>query len=495
MKLLPTRVSRVLRRLMRAPLFTSVAVVTLALGIGANTAIFSVVRGVLLKPLPFDHPDELVGVWHTAPGLGVPLLNQAPAFYLTYREEGRTFEDSGIWDTFAVSVTGSGEPERVDVLAVTDGILPVLRVQPLLGRRFNADDDSPRTPERVMLAYSYWARKFASDPSVVGRQITVDGTPREIIGVLPASFRFLNASPQMVLPFRLNRSEVFVGNFSYQGLARLKPGVTIAQAKADIARLIPLVAERFPMPPCFTKQMFEDVRIGPNVRPLASDVIGDVGRVLWILLGTVGIVLLIACANVANLFLVRAEGRQQELAIHAALGAGSRRIAWELLSESLVLGVIGGAVGLVLAYAGVRGLVAMAPAGLPRVQDIGIDLVVVAFTLGISLAAGVLFGLIPVIKYSTPRLAAALNQGGRLGTASRQRHRARNTLVVVEIALAVVLLVGSGLMIRTFQAMRHVDPGFVNPSQVITMRVSIPDALIKDNAQAIRTHEAIVRRL
>jgi len=495
MKLLPTRVSRVLRRLMRAPLFTSVAVVTLALGIGANTAIFSVVRGVLLKPLPFDHPDELVGVWHTAPGLGVPLLNQAPAFYLTYREEGRTFEDSGIWDTFAVSVTGSGEPERVDVLAVTDGILPVLRVQPLLGRRFNADDDSPRTPERVMLAYSYWARKFASDPSVVGRQITVDGTPREIIGVLPASFRFLNASPQMVLPFRLNRSEVFVGNFSYQGLARLKPGVTIAQANADIARMIPLVAERFPMPPGFTKQMFEDVRIGPNVRPLASDVIGDVGRVLWILLGTVGIVLLIACANVANLFLVRAEGRQQELAIHAALGAGSRRIAWELLSESLVLGVIGGAVGLVLAYAGVRGLVAMAPAGLPRVQDIGFDPAVLLFTCAISLLAGSLFAVIPVIKFATPRLASALNQGGRLGTASRQRHRARNALVIAEIALAVVLLVSSGLMIRTFQAMRRVNPGFTNPAQVVTFRVSIPDSVIKDPEQTVRTEEQIVRHL
>src|SRR4051812_42167785 len=495
MKLLPTRVSRVLRRLMRAPLFTSVAVVTLALGIGANTAIFSVVRGVLLKPLPFEHPDELVGVWHTAPGLGVPLLNQAPAFYLTYREEGRTFEDSGIWDTFAVSVTGSGEPERVDVLAVTDGILPVLRVQPLLGRRFNADDDSPRTPERVMLAYSYWARKFASDPSVVGRQITVDGTPREIIGVLPASFRFLNASPQMVLPFRLNRTEVFVGNFSYQGLARLKPGVTIAQANADVARMIPMVAQRFPMPPGFTKQMFEEVKMGPNVRPLAQDVIGDVGRVLWLLLGTVGMVLLIACANVANLFLVRAEGRQQELAIHAALGAGSRRIAWELLSESLALSVLGGAVGLGLAYGGIRGLVALAPAGLPRLEDIGIDWVVLLFTVAVSLFAGLLFGLLPVFKFATPRLASALNQGGRLGTASRQRHRARNSLVVIEVALAVVLLVASGLMIRTFPAMRNVYPGFTNPAQIVTMRIAVPESLIKDKEQAMRIHQQIQQRL
>jgi predicted permease len=479
----------------RAPLFTSVAVVTLGLGIGANTAIFSVVRGVLLKPLPFDQPETLVGVWHTAPGIGVPLLNQAPAFYLTYREEGRTFEDIGLWDTTAVAVTGIGEPERVTALEVTDGTLAVLRVQPALGRRFTAEDDSPRTPERVMLAHAYWERKFGSDPSVIGRPVMVDGSPREIIGVLPAGFRFLNANPQLVLPFRLNRAEVFVGNFSFQGIARLRPGVTIAQANADMARLIPLVAQRFPMPPGFTKQMFEEVHLGPNVRPLALDVIGDSGRMLWILLGTVGIVLLIACANVANLFLVRAEGRQQELAIHAALGAGSRRIAWELLSESLTLGLVGGALGLLLAYAGVRGLVAMAPAGLPRINDITIDPVVLLFTLAVSLFAGVLFGVIPVLKFATPRVASALNQGGRLGTASRQRHRARSALVVAEIALAVVLLVASGLMIRTFDAMRRVNPGFVNPSQVLTMRVSIPESLIKDPERTARTHEQIARRL
>src|SRR5207237_845732 len=218
-------------------------------------------------------------------------------------------------------------------------------------------------------------------------------------------------------------------------------------------------------------------------------------RVLWVLLGTVGIVLLIACANVANLFLVRAEGRQQELAIHAALGAGSRRIAWELLSESLVLGVLGGAAGLLLAYVGVRALVAMAPEGLPRVQDIGFDPVVLLFTLAISLFAGGLFAIIPVIKFATPRLASALNQGGRLGTASRQRHRARNALVVAEIALAVVLLVASGLMIRTFEAMRRVNPGFTTPSQVLTFRVSIPDSVIKDPEQTARTHEQIARRL
>jgi predicted permease len=491
----PARLRLVSRRLVRAPLFTSMAVATLALGIGANTAIFSVIRGVLLKPLPFAEPDRLIGVWHTAPGIGIPVLPQGPSFYLTYRDANHTFEDTGIWDTTAVAVTGTGEPERIPGVEVTDGILPILRIQPVLGRRFTADDDRPNSPDRVMLAHAFWTRKFGSDPSVIGKLVTLDGKSYEIIGVLPVGFRFSNADPQVLLPMRLNPAEIYVGQFSYQGLARLKPGVTIAQVNADVNRMLPMVMQRFPMPPGFTREMFNDAKIAANVHPLSDDVIGDVGRVLWVVFGTVGLVLLIACANVANLFLVRAEGRQQELAIHAALGAGSRRIAWELLSESLSLAMIGGAVGLGLAYAGVRALVALAPQGLPRVEDIGIDAVVLAFTLVISLAAGLLFGAIPVLKYATPRLASFLNQGGRLGTASRQRHRARNGLVVVEVAMAVVLLVASGLMIRTFQAMRRVDPGFVNPAQVVTMRVSIPDSLIKDQIQTARTHEAIVHKL
>ena len=486
---------RILRRLLRAPTFTAVAVFTLALGIGANTAIFSVIRGVLLKPLPFPEPDALVGVWHTAPGLGFPVMNQSPATYFTYREEARVFEDIGLWDNTAVSVTGSGEPERVQALLVTDGTLSLLRVEPVLGRRFTKDDDSPRTPERVLLCHAYWQRTFGSDPQVVGKQVTVDGRPREIIGVLPASFRFLNQNPQLVLPFRFNRAEVFVGNFSYQGVARLKPGITLEQANADVGRLIPGIPDRFPLPGGFTRKMFDDVRIGPNVRPFSVDVIGDVGRVLWVLLGTVGLVLLIACANVANLFLVRAEGRQQELAIHAALGAGWRRIAWALVSESLTLAAIGGVLGLGLAYAAVRALVANAPDGLPRVAEIGIDSWVLLFTLAISVLAGLLFGVIPVLKFATPNLAGALKEGGRLSSAGRERHRARNALVVAEIALAVVLLVGSGLMIRTFHAMRNVQPGFERPESVLTLRISIPSSLIEDPEQTVRTHEQILHKI
>ncbi len=486
---------RVVRRLLRAPMFTLIAVFTLALGIGANTAIFSVVRGVLLKPLPFDDADRLVGLWHTAPGLGIPLLNMAPSYYFTYREEGRVFEDVGLWNGGAVSVTGTGEPERVQVLFVTDGTLSLLHINPILGRHFTKDDDSPKTPERVLLSHAYWERKFGSDQGVLGKSVVVDGKPREIIGVLPAGFRFLDRNPQLIMPFRFDRPKLHAANFSYRGVARLKPGVTMEQANAEVGRLIPLIPDRFPMPPGFTRKMLDDVKIGPNVRPLSADVIGDVGRVLWVLLGTVGLVLLIACANVANLFLVRAEARQQELAIHAALGAGSRRIAWELLSESMTLALAGGVVGLGLAYAGIRTLVANAPDGLPRAAEIGIDPLVLLFTLGISVLAGLLFGLLPVMKFATPHLASALKEGGRASSAGRDRHRARNGLVVAEIALAVVLLVASGLMIRTFQAMRDVNPGFVRPEEVITLRVSIPDSIVADDEQAIRTHEQIVRKL
>ena len=365
----------------------------------------------------------------------------------------------------------------MQALDVTDGTLVLLRVQPVIGRRFTADDDSPKTPERVMLAYGYWQRKFGGDPDVIGRQIVIDGAPqrnhrrpaRRISGSS-------TAIRMVVLPFRLNRAELFVGNFSFRGIARLKPGVTIAQANADVARMIPLVSERFPMAPGFTKQMFQEAHIGPNVRPLAQDVIGDVGRVLWVLLGTVGIVLLIACANVANLFLVRAEGRQQELAIHAALGAGSRRIAWELLSESLLLGVHRRRRGTAARqHRHPRASSRIAPDGLPRVQDIGIDPVVLLFTLAISLLAGAAVRRHSghQVRHAAARLRAEPGRPPR--HRQPQRHRARNALVVIEIALAVVLLVGSGLMIRTFQAMRSVDPGFVNPAQVLTMRISIPD--------------------
>lgn len=487
-------VGHALRRLRATPAFTLTALITLGAAIGANALIFSVVNGVLLKPLPFANPESLVGVWHVAPGLMEGDLNQSPATYLTYRDN-HVFQDIGMWRNGAAAVTGHGDPERLDTLNVTDGTLPLLGVRPALGRLFTPEDDVPGSAPSVILTHAYWLRAFGGRPEAIAQSIVLDGTAHQIIGVLPEDFRFLRSKPALVMPFRFNRAELFVGNFSYQAIARLKPGTTMATASADIARLIPNIPDHFRMPPGFSRQMFDEVRLGPNLRPLVRDVIGDIDRILWVLLGTMGIVLLVACANIANLFLVRAEGRQQELAVRAALGASVRQVVTQLLGEALLLGLGAGVLGLALAYGGIRLLVALNPAELPRLDEIALDPIVVVFTLVLSVVAGVLFGLIPILKYANPRLAATLKEGGRGSSDGRERHRARNGLVVAQVALALVLLVGSGLMVRTFVAMRHVSPGFTNPAEVLTLRVVIPDTVIKDPLQAGQALEQIRERI
>jgi predicted permease len=470
-------------------------VLTLAIGIGANAAIFSVIEGVLLKPLPYPQPDQLVVLDHSAPGLNLPHTGAAPFLYYTYREDGRVFQDVAMWTGDTVSVTGIAEPEEVRAVDVTDGMLPMFGATPALGRLFTKQDDSPGAADTVILMAGYWRSRFGADPSAVGRRIMLDGKAREIIGVLPDSFRFLDQKPSLILPLQFDRADTHLGNFSFTGVARLKPGATLDQATADLTRLIPVGLTRFPAFPGFSAKMFEDVKLKPNLRLLKDDVLGDVGSVLWVLMGTIGMVLLIACANVANLLLVRAEGRQQELAIRAALGASRGRIAYELLAESIVLGLVGGVAGLGVAYAAVRALLALAPGNLPRLDNIAIDPLVLLFTLAVSIIAGLLFGAIPVFKYAGPNVAPALRGGGRNASASRERHRARSTLVVVQVALALVLLVGSGLMIRTFQALRQVNPGFTNPQDVLTLSLSIPEAQVKEPEAVVRMHQAIVDRI
>jgi predicted permease len=489
------RLHQILRSLAKMPLFTSVAVLTLAIGIGANTAIFSVIEGVLLKPLPYPRSEELVVLDHAAPGINLPKTGAAPFLYFTYREDGRVFEDVGLVNSGTVSVTGLAEPEEVRTLFVTDGVLPMLGVQPALGRLFSKSDDAPGGPDTVVLSAGYWRAKFGADPSAIGRTLMVDSRPREIIGVLPDTFRFLDRNASIMIPFRLDRSKVFLGQFSFMGIGRLKPGTTIEQANADVARLIPLALTRFPPFPGGNVKMFEEVRLRPNLRTVKDDLVGDMRKVLWVLMATIGTVLLIACANVANLLLVRAESRQQELAIRAALGAGAKQIARELLLESVTLGILGGIVGLALAFGALRLLVALAPGNLPRLGNIAIDIPVLLFTLALSVVAGLLFGTIPVFKFAGGQVASALRGGGRTGTASRERRRARNALVVTQVALALVLLVSSGLMIRTFQALKQVNAGFVRPDEVQTFRLSIPDSQVKDERATVRMHQTIMDKL
>jgi predicted permease len=491
------QLKQVLRRLGRSPMFTVVTLVTLAVGVGANTAVFSVIEGVLLKPLPYPHPEQLVGVWHTAPGINIKELTASPSTYFIYREQNRTFQDIGLYAGDSVNVTGLGQPEQLRALRVTDGTLPILGAAPLLGRLFSRQDDSLSGPDTVMLTYGYWRRKFGSDPSIVGRSLTVDGKSCLVIGVLPQSFHLFMAQeqPPLLLTFKFDRNKTHLGNFSYPAVARLKPGVTLEQASADVARMLPIVDRSFAAPEGFSIKLFEEARIGPNLRPLKQDVIGDVGSVLWVLMGSIGLVLLIACANVANLLLVRAEGRQQELAIRAALGASQWRIAAEMLVESLALGFAGSTLGLALAYAALRALVAAAPAGLPRLNEIGIDPTVLAFTLGVALVASLLFGLVPVFKYASVGLRFGLREGGRTHSQSRERHRARSVLVVVQVALALVLLICSGLMIRTFRALTRVNPGFSAPEAVQTFRLSIPEGEVKDDEQVVRMQDQLRQKL
>jgi predicted permease len=487
---------QVLRRLGRAPVFTVITLITLAAGVGATIAVFSVVDGVLLKPLPYPHAETLVGVWHAAPGLTLEDVNMAPANYFIYREQNHVFEDIGVYTGDSVAVTGQGNPEQVQALDVTDGVLPILGVTPMLGRWFSRADAAPGAAETVMLDYGYWQRRFSSDRSIVGRAITIDGKQRQVIGVMPRGFRFLDGDqPALFLPIQFDRGKTTLGQFSYDGIARLKPGVTMAAANADIARLIPTVWTSFPPPPGFSMDLFHKAQFGPKVRPLSQDVVGDVGKLLWVLMGSIGVVLLIACANVANLLLVRAEGRHQELAVRSALGASRWRIAGDFLLESIVIGVLGSVFGLALAWGALRLLVAIAPQGLPRIQDIGIDLPVLAFTVGVSLFCSLLFGSIPALRYAGARMGTGLREGGRALSQGRERHRTRNTLVIIQVSLAFVLLICSGLMIRTFRALTHVDPGYDSQAAIQTLRLSIPEAEVPKSENAIRMEEAISQRI
>ena len=486
----------VMRRLRRTPGFTAAVLLTLALGIVGNIAIFGVIDSILIKPLPYPRAESLVGVWHAAPGLPglAGGLACSPSMYFTYREESRTFQQFGLWSSSGARVTGVAEPEVPRALYVTYGVLDALGVEPQLGRWFSQADDTPGSAETVILTYGYWQRRFGGDSSIVGRTLTIDARPHTVIGVMPREFRF-QRDPELILPERLERAQLTLGPFSMQGIARLKPGVTIAQANADLSRMLGVWLNAWPVPPGLDHALFENARLAPKIEPLKQEVVGDIGTVLWVVMGTLGLVLLIACANVANLLLVRSEARQQELAIRAALGAGWGRIAREMLLESLTLGVFGGGLGLGLAYAGLRILIANGPATLPRLREIAIDPIVLAFAVGVSLFSGVLFGIIPILKYSGPRVANALRSVGRTFSLGRERHRARNVLVVVQVALALVLLVASGLMIRTFQQLRRVQPGFSRPEEIQILHTALPEAAMKQPERAMRMYNEILDKL
>ena len=488
------------RRLKKAPGFAATVLLTLAIGIGANTAVFSVINSVLLKPLPYPDSNQIVALWLDAPGAGGLAnfssgLQLSPSMYLTFAEHSRTFQSIGLWVPSTANVTGIEQPEWVQADQISDSVLETLEVPPMLGRWFSPEDQDPRGAKTVMLSYGYWQRRFGGDRAVIGRAIQVDAQTRTIVGVMPRGFRMVDQDFDLLIPLALDRTHLKLAPFCCNGIGRLKPGASIGQANADIAQLLPLWMDSWSNGPGTNPHFYERWKIAPNFRLLKRQAIGNVGNVLWVVMATIGVVLLIVCMNVANLLLVRAESRHQELSIRAALGAGRARIARELLLESLVLGLIGGALGVGVAQAGLRLLVAIGPANLPRLSEISLDARSIAFTLAISLLSGLLFGSLPVWKYAWVRGAAVLGGSGRTASLSRERHRARNVLVVTQVAMALVLLVCALLMVRTFGALRNVDPGFADAPHVQTVSTWIPDQLIADPQMVTRIENNIADKL
>lgn len=482
-----------IRRLRRSPALTAVVVLTLAIGIGATTAIFSVVKGVLLDPLPYEHPEQLVAVWNAAPALGEDLLAQSLAFNAVYEDDAPVFQAVGVWHVQRVPAVVGEVVEELQAVSVTDGLLRALRVQPLFGRNFTAEDIDPRSPRTMMLSYGFWQRRFGGDPNVLGRSFQTFGMPAQIIGVMPPAFRILDENPDVYLPLRYRRADLTVSNFVYPSIGRLQPGVSQERATAELTRLMPLAPERYPGG--LTLERLRDVEGAPVLHPLKADFLGDIGNVLWVVLGAVGIILVVACANVANLLLMHAETRRRASAVEAALGCSRLRFAAQSLAEGLMLGILGGVAGVGLAYAGVRLLLRIGPAGLPRLHEVALDPGVLLFAAVVSLVAGALPRLTPLAHGWRLNLTTDLKEGSRWSGTGRAGNRTRNGLVVAQMVLTFVALVASGLMIRTFVALHRENPGFTRGEELLTFRLSIPRADLSEDEDVGAAHEAIARRL
>ena len=462
------------RMLLKNPGFTAVVVMTLALGIGANAALFSVVNGVLLNPLPFPQPEQLVTLHQSKPNFetgAIPYPN-----FRDWQKENRTFSAMAISRGFGFSLIGAGEAERVSARLVSADFFSVLGVKPALGRTFAPGEDEPGAGPVALISADLWQRKFGAAPDVVGKGLTLDDKSYTIVGVLPASFTLFRSADVYVPIGQWNNPALQSRGaaLGLHGIGRLKPGVTIEQAQADLDRVMRNLAAAYP----------ETNRgNGAKLVPLKERMVGDIGPTLWMLLGAVGFVLLIACVNVSNLLLARSTGRTREFAIRAALGAGQWRLLRQSLTESMLLALAGGGLGLVVAGWGTQAALSVLPTTLPRAAEVGLDGRVLIFTLAISLLTGILSGLAPALKTSQWRLSETLKEGGR--GASSGRGRAQGVLVAVEMALALVLLIGAGLMIRSLSALWNVDPGF-RPDNVLTFGLSLSPSMRTASPEAIR---------
>jgi predicted permease len=482
-----------LRRLARTPGFTAVSILTLGLGIAGTTAAFSVINAVLLRPLPYRDPERLVQLWHTAPGLGVMQVEQSDASYIQYHDKAtRSFESVASYQSSAASLTGGQEPERVAAANVTASFLPTLGIRPAVGRNFTEEEDRPGAASVAILSDALWRRRYGADPAMVGKTIQVDGITREVVGIMSPDFRFPDADTELWLPMGVDRAHLTTGNFNRNAIGRLRPGVTISAAEAEMQPILMRLPDD--VPGMMTHAIFEQAKIRVVVHSLRDDVVGDIRPVLFTVFGTVALVLLIACANVANLFLVRAEARTKEVAVRSALGASPRSIVKLYLGEGLVLSTLGAVLGVALAYGALQALLRLAPAGLPRASEISIDLASLGVAAAIAASTGLFFSAIPFVRAGRAELTPMLRDGTRGSTSGRERQRVRNAFVVAQVALALVLLVGSGLLARSFQQLRAVDPGFA-PNQVLTLRLSLPPATYRTVGDISRFYYQLTTRL
>ena len=479
-----------MRTLAKNPGFTIVAVLTLALGIGANTAIFSVVDAVLLRPLPYPESERLFMVYQTLPQDAAQNTGVSYPNYLDWTQQNQAFDSIAAARGNSLALSGQGEPTYIESGSVTSNYFDVLRVKPMLGRTLQSSDDALDASPVVVMSETLWRGRFGADPAIVGRTITLEQHAVTVAGIVPAYFHpsVPDSAAQLWVPLR--QDGVFSDMHGRRAghylavLGRLKPGVTAAQAQSEMAALQDRLAEQYPN---------ENKGWGIRIVSLQADMAGNVRAALLVLLGAVGFVFLIACANVASLQLARAASRRKEIAIRVALGAGRQRLLRQFLTESVLLSFIGGVVGLVLAYEALQGLIAWLPADLPRVSEIHVDARVLAFGLALSVFSGVIFGLAPAWHSTEWRLAEAL-EGARGAGEERTSHRARNAFVVAETALAIVLLIGAGLLIRSFARLQQVNVGF-NPAQLLTAQVGLPRAKYAKPEQWISFYQQTLERM
>jgi putative ABC transport system permease protein len=474
------------RQLLNKPGFALIAVLSLALGIGANTAIFSLVDAVLLRPLPFHDPDRLVMVWEDATGIGFPRNTPAPANYADWKTQNQVFEDMAALSWKSYNLTDEGEPEQVEAQAVTANFFPLLGVKPELGRNFTQEEDQPGRNKVALISYGLWQRRFGGDPALIGKAILLDGEKSTVIGVMPPGFQFLAKETGLWVPMAFSREELAKRSSHYLTVvARMKPDVTLAQARSDIAAIMQRINRDHPQP---------GFEFGSTVISLREQLAGDVRPALIVLLVAVGFVLLIACANIANLLLSRGAARFREIAVRTALGAGRRRIVRQLLTESMLLAAAGGVAGLLFAWLSFSFLKQLIPGGMVLNAAVRIDARIFGFTLLLSLLTGVIFGLAPALQAAKVDLNEALKQsGGRTGTGAGHR-RLRSALVIIEIALALVLLVGAGLLIQTFLRLRALDIG-VDTENVLTARTLLPRSKYGELPKRAAFYQQVLERV